>query len=102
MEARETEMRENLIPEARRLQARAMGILDTAEKAGRLETALRGIRELRGILELLGKLNRELEERGPAVQRIEVTYVDKALIMPGANPAPVTVERALPGPVEGN
>ena len=83
-EARETEMGENLMEEARRLHARALGILGKAEAAGQLETALKAIREVRGILELLGKLDGQLEERSPTVQHIEVHYVDKAVILPAA------------------
>jgi len=92
-EARETEMGENLMEQAKRLHARALGILEKAEAAGQLETALKAIREVRGIVELLGKLDGQLEERAPAVQHIEVHYVDKALIVPAA---PVAVSQTSP------
>jgi hypothetical protein len=53
--AREIERGENLVEQAHSLHARALGILERAEAVGHLETALRAIREVRGILELLGK-----------------------------------------------
>jgi hypothetical protein len=53
------------------------GFLEKTEAAGRLETALKAISEVYGILELLGKLDGQLEDRKPAVQRIVVRYVDK-------------------------
>ncbi len=83
---RDIEIGENLIGQARSLHARALGILERAEAAGQLDTALRAIREVRGILELLGKLDGQLADRGPTVQRIEVVYVDKALMVSGQTP----------------
>lgn len=80
-EVRETELGESLLGEARRLHARATNILEQAEKAGHLETALKAIKEVRGLLELLGKLSGQLEDRGAGVQRIEVVYVDKQLVL---------------------
>ena len=94
LEAREAEMGQNLMEQAERLRARAMGILEKAEAAGQLETALKAIREVRSILELLGKLDGQLEERNTTVQHIEVHYIDKAVIMP----APVGA--VLPAPAE--
>ena len=44
------------------LQGRAMGILDGAEKAGDLRTALSAIREARGCIELLARLAGELHQ----------------------------------------
>ena len=85
-QAKNIEIGENLIGQARSLHARALGILERAEAAGQLDTALKAIREVRGILELLGKLDGQLADRGPTAQRIEVVYVDKALVMPGSTP----------------
>ena len=47
----------------RHLQDRALDILERAEKAGDLRTALAAISQARGNLELLGKLAGELDER---------------------------------------
>jgi hypothetical protein len=46
------------------LQSRALTILKTAEASGELETALRAIREARGNLELLAKLQGDLAQEG--------------------------------------
>lgn len=50
-----------LLTRVQGLIKRATGILDKAERAGKLETALTAIRELRGCMELLGKLSGELK-----------------------------------------
>jgi len=68
---RDIDAGENLLEQARGLHARALGILERAEAAGQLETALKAIREVRGILELLGKLSGQIEERGAG--KTEVT-----------------------------
>jgi hypothetical protein len=47
----------------RHLQAHALDILERAEKAGDLRTALAAISQARGNLELLGKLAGELDEQ---------------------------------------
>jgi hypothetical protein len=53
---------DNLLAQVCGLQARAMGILDRAEGAGDLKTALQAIAQARGCLELLAKLLGELQE----------------------------------------
>ena len=50
-----------LLEQVRTLHRRALSILDTVESAGDFRTALGGIREARGCLELLGRLEGELE-----------------------------------------
>ncbi len=62
-EAAEVANADTLLAQVRTLQARALGILDTAEGTGQLMAALAAIREARGCLELLGKLMGELDER---------------------------------------
>jgi transposase-like protein len=54
---------DNLLEQVRHLQTRALDILDRAEEAGDLRTALAAISQARGNLELLGKLAGELDER---------------------------------------
>jgi hypothetical protein len=49
-----------LLEQVRTLHRRALAILDQAESAGDLRSALGGIREARGCLELLGRLEGEL------------------------------------------
>src|SRR5579863_8732850 len=54
-----------------------------AEKNGDL--ALKAIARLERQLELKGRLLGQLQERNPGAQRIEVVYIDKAVIVPGNN-----------------
>ena len=61
--AKEVLEADTLLDQVRNLQSRAYGILDKAEGAGDLRTALGAIREARGNLELLAKLLGELDER---------------------------------------
>lgn len=53
----------DLLGQVRALQARAVAILDKAERAGDYRTALAGIREARGCLELLLEVSGELDRR---------------------------------------
>jgi hypothetical protein len=62
-EAEEVAQADDLLEQVRNLQTHALDILDRAEKAGDLRTALAAISQARGNLELLGKLAGELDER---------------------------------------
>jgi len=62
-EAASVAQADDLLAQVRMMQSRALGILDTAEAAGQLLVALAAIREVRGCLELLGKLVGQLDER---------------------------------------
>jgi transposase-like protein len=62
-EAVEVAQADDLLTQVRDLQDRALAILDRAESAGELRTALGAIREARGSLELLAKLLGDLDER---------------------------------------
>ncbi len=61
--AEEVAQADTLLDQVRDLQRRALDILNKAEEAGELRTALGAIREARGNLELLAKLLGELDER---------------------------------------
>ena len=61
--AAEVAQADDLLAQVRKLQARALSILASAERAGDLRTALLAIREARSNLELLAKLLGELDER---------------------------------------
>lgn len=61
-EAEEIAEADDLLGQVRALQGRALTILDKAEAAGDLRTALTAIREARGNLELLARLLGELQE----------------------------------------
>lgn len=62
-DAQEAAQADDLLAQVRALQTRALAILDSAEAAGDLRTALGAIREARGTLELLAKLTGDLDER---------------------------------------
>jgi hypothetical protein len=54
---------DNLLEQARELQAKALGILAKAEGAGDLRTAVAACREARGCFELLARLLGEIHAR---------------------------------------
>jgi hypothetical protein len=62
-EAEEVAQADDLLEQVRHLQTHALDILERAEEAGDLRTALAAISQARGNLELLGKLAGELDER---------------------------------------
>jgi len=62
-EVEEAARADDLLDQVRNLQTHALDILERAEKAGDLRTALAAISQARGNLELLGKLAGELDER---------------------------------------
>jgi hypothetical protein len=62
-EVEEAARADDLLGQVRNLQTHALDILERAEKAGDLRTALAAISQARGNLELLGKLAGELDER---------------------------------------
>src|SRR3712207_388467 len=62
-EVEEVAQADDLLDQVRNLQTRVLDILERAEKAGDLRTALAAISQARGNLELLGKLAGELDER---------------------------------------
>jgi hypothetical protein len=66
-EAREVTEADQLLGDVRALRGKAVTLLLAAEAAGDLKTALAGIREARGCMELLAKLHGVLDER-PHVQ----------------------------------
>lgn len=62
-EAQEVAKADSLLAQVTELRDKALSILDTAEQAGDLRTALQGIKEARGCLELLARLQGELQEQ---------------------------------------
>jgi len=63
-----------LLDQVRDLQQHALDILDKAEEAGELRTALAAISQARGNLELLGKLAGELQQEGAT--NIQIALVE--------------------------
>jgi hypothetical protein len=62
-EVEEVARADDLLEQVRDLQTRAFDILERAQEAGDLRTALAAISQARGNLELLGKLAGELDDR---------------------------------------
>lgn len=77
------------------LHQRCLALLSRAEASGNIETALRAIREARGNLELLGRLDGTLlpNSQPTGEVTINVHYVDR---MPAAIPAPAIDVTRLP------
>lgn len=64
---------DSLLDQVGGLQRRALAILDKAEEAGELRTALSAIREARGNLELLAKLLGDLDERPSVAVNLNIS-----------------------------
>lgn len=62
-EAAEVAQADDLLRELRALRSKAYGLLLKAEAAGDIRTALAGVREARGCLELFAELEGELDRR---------------------------------------
>jgi hypothetical protein len=54
---------DDLLSRVEALQSHTLAILETAEETGELRTALSAIKEARSNLELVGRINKELDER---------------------------------------
>jgi len=97
---------DDLLAQVRALQSRALTILDKAEAAGDLRTALTAIREARGNLELLARLLGELQEGAtvnvlvsPAWLQVRTVIVQALVDYPEAQGAVVAALSAAGGPV---
>ncbi len=103
-DSEEVSRADDLLGQVRNLQGRALAILEKAEAAGELRTALGAIREARGNLELLAKLLGELDERPVNVlispQWLELRAVIVTALEPHAE-ARESVLRALEGAGNG-
>jgi len=75
---------DNLLADVRELQARALAILDVAERAGELRTALAAIREARGNLELLGRLAGELNDAPQLNIHLSAEWLQLQAVVVGA------------------
>src|SRR5215204_2924314 len=87
--AEEVAQADDLLDQVRNLQAHALAILERAEKAGDLRTALAAISQARGNLELLGKLAGELDERPVVNLNISPEWLElRAAIVGALEPHP--------------
>jgi hypothetical protein len=82
--AEEVAQADSLLEQVRGLQSRAYGILDKAEAADDLRTALGAIREARGNLELLAKLLGELDERPVFNLHLNAEWLELRAVIVGA------------------
>ena len=91
---------DNLLDQVGDLQRRALAILDRAEEAGELKTALAAIREARGNLELLAKLLGELDERPVVNLNISPEWLQLRAVIVGALEAHPEALGAVVGALE--
>jgi hypothetical protein len=82
--AEEVAEADSLLERVRDLQYKALGILNKAEEAGELRTALGAIREARGNLELLAKLLGELDERPTVNITVSPEWLELRTVIVGA------------------
>ena len=95
-EVEETARVDDLLDQVRHLQGHALAILERAEKAGDLRTALAAISQARGNLELLGKLAGELDERPVTNILISPEWLElRAVIVRSLEPYPEARESVL-------
>ncbi len=100
-EAEEATRADDLLSQVRDLQDRALAILDKAEDAGELRTALGAIREARGNLELLAKLLGELDER-PVNVLVSPEWLEIRAVIVGALEPHESARRAVLRALEGS
>jgi hypothetical protein len=82
--AEEIARADDLLEQVRHLQTHALDILERAEKAGDLRTALAAITQARGNLELLGKLAGELDERPMVNLNVTPEWLEHRAVIVGA------------------
>jgi hypothetical protein len=83
-EVEEVAHADDLLEQVKHLQGYALDILERAEKAGDLRTALAAISQARGNLELLGKLAGELDERPVVNLNVSAEWLELRAVIVGA------------------
>ena len=94
-EVEEVARADDLLEQVRHLQTHALDILERAEKAGDLRTALAAITQARGNLELLGKLAGELDERPVVNLNLTPEWLELRAVIVGALEPHPAAHRAL-------
>jgi hypothetical protein len=95
-EVEEVARADDLLDQVRTLQTHALGILERAEKAGDLRTALAAISQARGNLELLGKLAGELDERPVVNLNVSSEWLElRAMVVGALEPHPAAHRAVL-------
>ncbi len=87
-EAQEVAQADDLLKEARALRAKAYSILLRAEQEGDLRTALAGIREARGCLELMAELEGRLSRQPVNVIMLPEWQALRAALLAALAPFP--------------
>jgi hypothetical protein len=100
-EAEDAAKADDLLDQVRNLQAHALDILERAEKAGDLRTALAAISQARGNLELLGKLAGELDERPVVNLNVSPEWLELRTVIVGALEPHPAAHRAVLRALEG-
>jgi hypothetical protein len=83
-EVEEVAQADDLLVQVRYLQTHALDILEHAEKAGDLRTALAAISQARGNLELLGKFAGQLDERPVVNLNVSPEWLELRAVIVGA------------------
>lgn len=98
-EAQEIAKADTLLDQVAELRDKALGILAKAEQAGDLRTALQGIKEARACLELLARLQGELQEQTTVNVLVNPQWVSlRTVVLQSLEPYPearVAVAAAL-------
>ena len=88
-EAQEVTKADSLLDQVIELRDKALSILAKAEQAGDLRTALQGVREAKGCLELLAKLQGELAQEGTVNITISPQWLSlRTVILQALEPYP--------------
>lgn len=88
-EAQEVARADSLLDQVTDLRDKALSILAKAEQAGDLKTALQGVREAKGCLELLAKLQGELAQEGTVNITISPQWLSlRTVILQALEPYP--------------
>ena len=83
-EVEEAARADDLLEQVRHLQGHVLDILERAEKAGDLRSALAAISQARGNLELLGKLAGELDDRPVVNLNVSPEWLELRAVIVGA------------------
>jgi hypothetical protein len=100
-EVEEVAQADDLLEQVRDLQSHALDILERAEKAGDLRTALAAISQARGNLELLGKLAGELDEQPVVNLNVSAEWLELRTVIVGALEPHPAAHRAVLRALEG-
>jgi len=83
----EVDHADKLLRQVQDLRQRALSLLDRAEESGDLRTALIGIREARGCIELLAKVEGQLDDRAQLNVNINPQWIElRTLIINALEP----------------